>query len=148
MPLQSEVRYYATRALNCNKGSFVTIRHNNIIDYEANLVAKIHTDVETELYLQSIEGEIVNGIPGDNARPNVRAKGVWRDGQNVLFDVRITNTNSAAQHNVKIERVLLRHKTEKKQEYNRQIMNIEHGTFTQLVFSVSGHKNARCFINI
>ena len=147
MPLQPEVRYYTTRALNCNKGSFVTIRHNNIIDYEANLVAKIHTDVEAELYLQSIEGEIVNGIPGDNARPNVRAKGVWRDGQNVLY-YRITNTNSAAQHDVKIERVLLRHKTEKKQEYNRQIMNIEHGTFTQLVFSVSEHKNARCFINI
>ena len=87
MSLQREVRYYTTRALNCKKGGFVTIRHNNIIDYEANLVAKIHTDVEIEPSLQSIEGEIINGIPGDNARPNVRARGVCRDGRNVLFDV-------------------------------------------------------------
>ena len=70
-------------ALNCKKGGFVTIRHNNIRDYEANLLAKIHTDstfssFETEPSLQPVEGEIVNGIPGGNARPDVRARGVWR----------------------------------------------------------------------
>ena len=37
------------------------VRHNNIRGYGANLLAKIHTDVETETSLQSIEGEIVNG---------------------------------------------------------------------------------------
>ena len=36
---------------------------------------------------QSIEGEIVIGIPGDNARPDVRARGAWRDGQNAFFNV-------------------------------------------------------------
>ena len=34
--------------------------------------------------------------------------------------------------------MLLKHAKEKKREYNRRIMNIEHGTFTRLVFSVSG----------
>ena len=33
--------------------------------------------------------------------------------------------------------MLLRHEKEKKQEYNKRIINIEHGTFTSLVFSVS-----------
>ena len=33
---------------------------------------------------------------------------------------------------------MLRHEKEKKQEYNKRIINIEHGTFTSLVFSVSG----------
>ena len=60
------------------KSDFFTIRGNDIRDYEANLLAKIYTDVETEPSLQPIEGEIVNGIPGDNARPNVRARGIWR----------------------------------------------------------------------
>ena len=59
-------------------------------------------------------------------------------------DVRITNTNSASQHNVKTEKVLLRHEKEKKREYNRRIMNIEHGTFTSLVFSVSGVLGKEC----
>ena len=76
-------KYDTALALNCKKGGFVTIRHNNIRDYEANLLAKIHTDstfssFETEPSLQPVEGEIVNGIPGDNARPSVRAGGVWR----------------------------------------------------------------------
>ena len=38
-------KYDTTHVLNCKKGGFVTIRHNNIRDYEANLLAKIHTDL-------------------------------------------------------------------------------------------------------
>ena len=121
-------RYDTTHALNCKQGGFVTIRHSNIRDYEANLLAKIHTDIETEPSLQPIEGEIVNGIPGDNARSDVRGRGVWRDGRSAFFDVRITNTNSASQHNVKTEKVLLRHEKEEKREYNRKTMNRGHGT--------------------
>ena len=71
-------KYHTTHALNCKKGGFVMIRHNSIRDYEGNLLSKVHTDVETVPSLQPIEGEIVNGIPGDNARPNVRARGIWR----------------------------------------------------------------------
>ena len=112
-------KYDTTHALDCKKGSFVAICHNNIRDYEANLLAKIHTDVEIEPPIQLIEGEIVNGIAGDNARPDVRARDVWRDGQNAFFDVRITNTNSASQLNLKTEKVLLRHEIEKKRGYNR-----------------------------
>ena len=105
-------KYDTTHVLNCKKGGFVTIRHNSIRDYETNLLVKIHTDVETEPSLQPIEGEIVDGIPGDNSRPDARG-----DGESVktrFFDVRITNTNSTSQHNVKTEKILLRHEKEKK----------------------------------
>ena len=60
------------------------------------------------------------------------------------FNVRIINTNSASQHIVKTEKVLLRHEKEKKREYNRRIMNITHGAFTPLVFSVSGVLGKEC----
>ena len=59
--------YETIHALNCKRSGFVTISHNNIRNYETNLLAKIHTDLETEPSLQPIEGEIINGIPGDNA---------------------------------------------------------------------------------
>ena len=81
--------YETIHALNCKRSGFVTISHNNIRNYETNLLAKIHTDLETEPSLQPIEGEIINGIPGDNARPNVRARGVWRDGQNAFLIFRL-----------------------------------------------------------
>ena len=81
--------YETIHALNCKRSGFVTISHINIRNYETNLLAKIHTDLETEPSLQPIEGEIINGIPGDNARPNVRARGVWRDGQNAFLIFRL-----------------------------------------------------------
>ena len=132
-----EVRH----ALNCKKGGFVAIRHNNIRDYEPNLLAKIHTDVETNLLFDQLKKELLMEylvIMLD------RARGVSRDGQNAFFDVRITNTNSVSQNNVKTEEVLLRFEKEMKQEYNRRIMNVEHGTFTPLVFSVSGVLGKEC----
>ena len=80
-------KYNTTLALICKNVLLVTITHNKIRDYEANLLAKIHTDVETEPSLQPIEGEIVNGILSQNARPGVRASvgqnaERWWDGQN------------------------------------------------------------------
>ena len=66
-------KYNTTLALICKTVLLVTITHSKIRDYEANLLAKIHTDVETEPSLQPIEGEVVNGILSQNARPGVRA---------------------------------------------------------------------------
>ena len=41
-------KYDTTHALNFKKVGFVTIRNNNIKDYELNRLAKIHAEVETE----------------------------------------------------------------------------------------------------
>ena len=65
-----------THALNCKKGGFVTIRHNNIYDFEANLLRIVHNDVEVEPQLQQVDNEQFNGLKEDNARPDIRAKGV------------------------------------------------------------------------
>ena len=36
----------------------IIIRHNNIPDFEANLLRKIHNDVETEPPLQAVNDEL------------------------------------------------------------------------------------------
>ena len=136
--------YDVTHALNCKKGGFVTQRHNELRDYEAELLKKVVNDVEIEPPLQPITGEIVQGLSGDNARPDIRARGVWRKGQNAYFDVRITNLNSNSQKHLPVNTVLEKHEKEKKRQYNQRIMNIEHGTFTPLVFSISGSVGSEC----
>ena len=41
------------------------------------LLTEICNDVEIEPPLQSLEGEIINGLTGVNAKPDVRARGFW-----------------------------------------------------------------------
>ena len=137
-------KYDVTHALNCKKGGFVTQRHDQLRNYEAELLKKVVNDVELEPPLQPLTGETVQGLTGDSARPDIRARGVWRQGQNAYFDVRITNVNSESQKHLSISTILEKHEKEKKRQYNQRIMNIEHGTFTPLVFSISGSVGTEC----
>ena len=41
-------KYNVTHALNCNKGGFVTMHHNNLRDFEADILSKIVNDEETK----------------------------------------------------------------------------------------------------
>ena len=85
-----------------------------------------------------MDNEQFNGLKEDNACPDIRAKGVWRNAQNAYFDVRVTNGNSDSQKTMSVEKILSTHQQDKKRNYNRRVMNVEHGTFTPLVFSVTG----------
>ena len=100
--------------------------------------------METEPELQPVTSEIIEGLSGNASRPDIRARGVWRAGQNAFFDVRVANTHSPSQIHLTTESVLKKHEQEKEQNYNRPIMNIEHGTFTPLAFSVSGGMGMEC----
>ena len=73
------------------------MRHNNIRDFEANLLRIVHNDIEVEPQLHQVDNEQFNGLKEENARSDIRAKGVWRNAQNTYFDVRVTNVNSDSQ---------------------------------------------------
>ena len=89
------------------------MRHNNIRDFEANLIRIMQNDVEVESQLQQVENEHFNGLKEDYARPDIRAKGVLRNAQNA-YDVRATNINSDSQKNMPVEKILSKHEQEKK----------------------------------
>ena len=130
--------YDINHALNCKRGGFVIMRHNNIRDFDANLLRKVCNDVEVEPQLQPLNGETVIGLDGDDARPDIRARGAWRPCQNAFFDVNITNANCASQQESSSAQIFRTHENAKKRSYNDRIMNVEHGTFTPLVYSVNG----------
>ena len=79
--LQSKCPYgenfNVNHALNCKRGGFVIMRHNNIRDYEAELLKQTQTDVEIEPPLQPINGKQILGLSGDEVRPDIYARGVW-----------------------------------------------------------------------
>ena len=58
-------KYNVTHALNCEKGGFVTMRYNNLRDFEADMLSKIVNDVKTEPELQLVTGQIIEGLSGN-----------------------------------------------------------------------------------
>ena len=73
--------YNITHELNCKKMWFCYHQtYNNVRDFQANLLTKVCNDVETEPELQPLSGEHISGLTGDEARPNIRAQGIWRPG--------------------------------------------------------------------
>ena len=104
-------------------------------------------DVESEPQLQLVadkRGYSASAILRDDARSDVRARGFWREGQNAFFDVRITNADTNSQRNTSLSSILKKHEQEKKREYNRRIMEVEHGTFTPLTFTTTGVMGHEC----
>ena len=61
-----------------------------------------------------------------------------------FFDVRVTNTSSPSQQQLSLAQIYKRHEQEKKRLYNDRVMNIEHGFFTPLVYSVHGGMSPEC----
>ena len=138
-----------THAMNCTTGGFIHGRHNKIRDMECKLLQVVCKDVQSEPPLQVLTNTQKNTYPktarvGDDARPDIRARGFWRQGQNAFFDVRVTNINCESQKNTKISSILLEHEQVKKRHYNRRIMEVEQGSFTPLVFTTAGVMGYEC----
>ena len=142
-------KFDKTHALNCHLGSFVNARHDIIRNMECKLLQVVCRDVECEAPLQKIDEETKKtyqktAIVADDARIDVRARGFWRQGQNAFFDVRVTNIDSISQRGASLATVMKNHEQEKKRSYNRRVMQIEHGTFTPLIFTTTGVMGYEC----
>ena len=141
--------FTTTHAMNCHRGGFVNARHDNIRDLECELLKSVVRDVECEPTLQPVinrQGYKKTAILDNGARLDIRARGFWREGQNAFFDVRVTNADAASQQNSTIKSILQKHESEKKCEYNRRVMEVEHGSFTPLVFTTTGVMSHECSI--
>ena len=70
------------------------MRRDNVRDFEANLLKPTLNDVEVEPKLQKTDDEELNILTDNDARPDIRGRGVLRQGQNAFFDIRLSNTNA------------------------------------------------------
>ena len=136
-----DAAFTTTHAMDCHRGGFVNARHDNIRNLECVLLKSVVQDVEVEPKLQPVvnrAGYRKTAILDDDGHPDIRARGFWRNGQNAFFDIRVTNADAISQQNSSIKSILQKHEAEKKRAYNRRIMEVEHGSFTPLVFTTTG----------
>ena len=98
--------YDLKHAINCKNGGFVIMRHNNVEDFEENLLKTTLNYIEIESKLQKIDNKGLSGLTADDARPDIRAREVWRQGQNAFFDIPLTNTNALSRKHLRINAIL------------------------------------------
>ena len=134
-------------ALNCMKGGFVGIRHNEVRDFTAELLSEICKDVAVEPLLTPLTGEVFKfktANTKDHARLDVSARGVWVKGSKAFFDVRVFNPLAKSYTKQTMKAVHRENENKKKREYGERVLNVEHGSFTPLVFSCLGGMSPEC----
>ena len=135
------ISFSVQHALSCPTGGYPTLRHNEVRDLTADLMAEVCHDVCTEPSLQPLTGETLTGasaISEDGARLNIAASGFWGGRHNrAFFDVRVFNPY-ASSNRQPIATCYRKHENLKKRAYEQRVREIEHGSFTPLVLSLTG----------
>ena len=132
-------------AMNCMRGGFVIPRHNELRDLETELLNMVCKDVVTEPVLQDVEGErLTRGSnKAQDARLDIHARGFWEPQRSAFF-VRVCHPNAESYRDLEPQQVYRLHQNEKKRQYSSRVLDIEHGTFTPLIFTTTGGMGNEC----
>ena len=131
--------YTITHALTCATGGFIIKRHNDVRDYLAHLLNEMCSDVSIKPhFVQVTEDETTSTNTEDAARLEIAARDFWRPRQRAFFDIRIFKANAQSIISRNIEEIFSHHERKKARQYNDRIVNVEHGSFTPLIFSTHG----------
>ena len=80
----------------------------------------------------------------NEARVDVTARSFWIKGQMAYSDVRIFNPLAKCHRNLSLQAAHKNNENEKKRKYNDRIIEVEHGSFTPLVFTCFGGMSREC----
>ena len=123
-------------------GGYPSIRHNEIRDITASMLSEVCHNVSVEPHLDKVTDESFRhktAIRGDEARLDVAANGVWGGRfERAFFDIRVFNPSAQSNSSSNIAQVYRKHELEKKRQYEQRLREVEHSSFTPLVFSTSG----------
>ncbi len=128
--------------LSCPKGGYPSIRHNELRDLTASLLTEICHGVAVEPSLQPVTSEHLHGATAnrqDGARLDIVASGFWGSRfERTFFDVRVFNPFAPSNRQSSIAATYRNHENLKKRHYEQRIREVEHSSFTPLVFSTTG----------
>ena len=134
--------FSVSHAFSCSRGAFPSIRHNRIRDLLAQLITEVCPNVAVEPTLQPITNETFpyrGTNVDDGARLDIKAQNFWDNSKSATyFDVRVFNPHAASNCKSTTAACYRKHELEKKRQYERRVIDVEHGTFTPLIFSSSG----------
>ena len=134
-------RFTVDHAQICKLSGFIHMRHDDPTDFLASCMKEVLNDVEVEPKLQPLTGEsfrhrTANTDP--DARADLRVRGFWTQGRNAFFDTRVFYPHARSYRSKPLKSLFRKMEGDKKREYGERINEVEHGSFTPLVFSTCG----------
>ena len=112
----------------CKLGGFITQRHNERRDLEAECLSMVCRG----------SNDTGGSNKAQDARLDIHACGFCEHRRSAFVDVRVCHPNAASCRDLEPQQIYLIHKNQKKRLYSRRLLEIEHGTFTPLVFTTTG----------
>ena len=79
-----------------------------------------------------------------DARLDIRARGFWEKQRSAVFDIRVCFPNADTYKDLELSNNYKLQEEEKKRKYAERVNEIEHGTFTPLVFTTTGEMSKEC----
>ena len=73
----------------------------------------------------------------DNCRLDVKCRGFWSSSQDAFFDMRVFNPVALSHQSTTVQAIYKSQKQEKKRAYDQRVREIEYGSFTPLVTSIT-----------
>ena len=120
-------------------GGFITKRYNELRDVEAEFLSVVCMSRSSQSSKTSPANILNRGSnKAQDARLDIHARGFWERHSSAFFDVRLCRPNAVSYRDLKPQQIYRIDENEEKRLYSRRVLEIEHGTFTPLVFTTTG----------
>jgi len=127
-----EAAFTLNHALDCKKRGLITQKHNEVRDALGDIAALACKEVVREPVVR--EADEIRGVSAQVADFGVR--GVWQPQTEVLFDVRVVDTDTQSYAHRTVSAVLLT--AEKEKRKYTHAAQVCHASFSPFVVSVDG----------
>ena len=105
-------------------------------------MSEVCNEVCVEPHLQPLSGEVLTGASAnteDGARLDIAANGFWGGRfERAYFDVRVFNPHAPSNRQQSLTATYRTHERAKVRAYEQRVREVEHGSFTPLVMSLTG----------
>ena len=110
-------------------------------DLTAKILSEPSNNTELEPKLVPLSGEDLSNWTANRsneARLDVQAHGFWERGKQTFFHLRFYSPNACWYLNKSLQQCDVMNENDKKRTYNERVLQVDHDTFTQLIFSMYG----------
>ena len=133
--------FSSDHAMICKKGGFVSLRHNEVRDITGEMLNEVCKDVTLEPELIPLTGEKLKyktSNTDERARTDLSARNFWIRGERAFFDIRVFDPVAPSYEERSLSALHRMQEQDKNRRYAERIVNVEHGSFTPLVFTIAG----------